>query len=264
MLQAINSTTYPGEAMKLLRLSRNDARLKDLPSDMVAMLKTSEGRSELLKSLVVNHNGDLDAMVSVVLLRRVSTMKMSKQKQQILTKKQLIDKYGDETLVERIIADKVKQGMYEEDPDNPGGFLYLVNSKSMSEIHMNEDRMQMASDPMSVNAADAEEVMQRHARLDRKPATCTHAICNLHPCLAVQHVASGIGRTAPGRFTPGSLNVFSLSGTSSGSRQPGTPAASESGAKRGGGRKPKAKASPSPATPTAAGEPGRHITHACA
>jgi hypothetical protein len=130
--------------MRLLRLARNAKRLQEVSPQLRSMLQTDEGRRNALTVLVRDCAGDM-ALLNLTMQRTRAHVQCALKKKEAVTRAQLLLRYGDPAVVDRIIAVKLANGQCEPDPDNMGGFLYHIQTeRSVTESDTAQETMTLA------------------------------------------------------------------------------------------------------------------------
>jgi len=140
----ITPHTHAAESMRLLRLARNAKRLQEVSPQLRSMLQTDEGRRNALTVLVRDCAGDM-ALLNLTMQRTRAHVQCALKKKEAVTRAQLLLRYGDPAVVDRIIAVKLANGQCEPDPDNMGGFLYHIQTeRSVTESDTAQETMTLA------------------------------------------------------------------------------------------------------------------------
>ena len=107
---------------------------------MQRALQSEEGRSNLLPAMI-KAKGDLGSFVlSFSAAKSKSTD--ARNDEEYMTRRQLLNKYGSEQVVDQIVAQKVRDGQTIPDVDNPGSLLYMVSSRKLKRSHKEMETLQ--------------------------------------------------------------------------------------------------------------------------
>ena len=128
--QGVPSKSYTRRAAANLiqRLRDSPDRLMGLPKSLQDMVNSESKKSELI-SILCDAGGALDEVaVSFQVYEDKYRAEMNRKSAVRLTRKQMVDTYGEEA--EKVMAFKEKEGLTEADENCPGAVVYIVAQRS--------------------------------------------------------------------------------------------------------------------------------------